>query len=405
MAALNPAAAPSLAGVLDPIIPRVAAWMAQRGDALSLAQGMVHWAPPEGVDEALIAALRQARANPDRPDGLHRYGPGAGDPELVEAISRCLVDHHQLDLSASDVWISAGSNMAFQLVVRAICDPGDAVIVPLPWYFNHAMAIQLAGAEPVGVAAGLVPDPERLAAAITPRTRAIVTVSPGNPSGVVMPQPVLAAIGALCARHGLFHLSDEAYALFRHAAEPHWSPGRTSGSGAHTVTFQTFSKAYGMAGWRLGYAAVPQQLCPALRKLQDTVLIAPSRPVQRAGLAALAAGPAWCQPRIASLDPARRQLQELPRQLQNQGLEARWLGRLDGAFYGLLEVAGPWAGEALVRRLLLDFGVATLPGESFGLATQPGRAVLRLSYGMLQGEALQQALQRLRQGLVRLAQE
>lgn len=402
MAAL-PAAAASIAAVLDPIIPRVSAWMAQRDDVLSLAQGMVHWSPPEGVDAAVIEALRQARHASDRLDNPHRYGPGAGDPELLAAIASQLNQHHELDLSASDLWVTAGSNMAFQLVVRAICDPGDAVIVPLPWYFNHAMAIQLAGAEPVGVAAGLVPDPDVLAKAITPRTRAIVTVSPGNPSGVVMPRATLSAIGALCARHGLFHLSDEAYALFRHGSEPHWSPGSAGGSGAHTVTFQTFSKAYGMAGWRLGYAAVPRQLSPALGKLQDTVLIAPSRVVQRAGVAALASGPAWCQARTASLAPALELLRELPEQLQGLGLEARWLAPLDGAFYGLLEVASPVAGEALVRRLLLEFGVATLPGESFGLPTQPGRAVLRLSYGMLRGEALRQALQRLGEGLRSLA--
>jgi aspartate/methionine/tyrosine aminotransferase len=158
-----------------------------------------------------------------------------------------------------------------------------------------------------------------------------------------------------------------------------------------------------MAGWRLGYAAVPRQLGPALGKLQDTVLIAPSRVVQRAGVAALASGPAWCQARTASLAPALELLRELPEQLQGLGLEARWLAPLDGAFYGLLEVASPVAGEALVRRLLLEFGVATLPGESFGLPTQPGRAVLRLSYGMLRGEALRQALQRLGEGLRSLA--
>ena len=158
-----------------------------------------------------------------------------------------------------------------------------------------------------------------------------------------------------------------------------------------------------MAGWRLGYAAVPQQLGPALAKLQDTVLIAPSRVVQQAGVAALASGPAWCRAQTASLAPGRELLRELPQTLGSLGLAARWRAPLDGAFYGLLDVASPLAGEALVRRLLLQFGVATLPGESFGLPTQPGRAVLRLSYGMLQGEMLERALQRLAEGLRHLA--
>ena len=168
---------------------------------------------------------------------------------------------------------------------QALCDPGDEVLVPLPWYFNHAMAIQLAGGVPIPVAAGLVPDPALLAAAIGPRTRAIVTVSPNNPSGVVMAPAVLAAINGLCASHGLLHLSDEAYAAFVHGSVPHHSPGTTPGSGAHTASFFSLSKSHGMAGWRIGYAAVPLSLLPALTKVQDTVLICPPQLTQRAATA------------------------------------------------------------------------------------------------------------------------
>ena len=95
MPARPPAAAPSIAAVLDPIIPRVSAWMAQRDDALSLAQGRVHWSPPEGVDAAVLEALRQARQAPARLDTLHRSGPGAGDAELLAAIASQLRQHHQ----------------------------------------------------------------------------------------------------------------------------------------------------------------------------------------------------------------------------------------------------------------------------------------------------------------------
>jgi aspartate/methionine/tyrosine aminotransferase len=292
--------------------------------------------------------------------------------------------------------------MAFNAIAQVILDPGDEVILPLPWYFNHAMAVQLAAGVPVGVAAGLVPDPERLASAITPRTRAIVTVSPANPSGVVIPGHVLAAINQLCAERGLFHVSDEAYAAFVHGSVPHQPPGRIRGSGRHTITLHSFSKAYGMAGWRLGYAAVPRQLLASLAQVQDTVMICPPRITQRAALAALAAGPDWIATRVASLKERRRLVLEAVASARSQGLPITLPVVPDGAFYALLSCATPLAGEALVERLVLDHGVATLPGEAFGIGGGEGPSLLRLSYGMLEPPLLAEALDRLLLGLRQL---
>jgi aspartate/methionine/tyrosine aminotransferase len=256
---------------------------------------------------------------------------------------------------------------------------------------------------PVGVDAGLVLDPDRLAAAITPRTRAIVTVSPNNPSGVVQPPEVLARINALCERSGLFHISDEAYAEFVHGDRPHHSPGRAAGSGGHTVSLYSLSKAYGMAGWRIGYAAVPAHLSEALVKVQDTVLICPPRWPQLAARAALEAGPAWCRARVGNLGERLPQLIEAVAAGRDRGLAMDLMARPDGAFYALLEVASPLPGQELVAHLIREWGVAALPGESFGLRPPPGRAVLRLSYGMLEREALDVALDRLLSGLEALS--
>jgi len=392
-----PAAAARMQAVIAPVIPRVAALMQRRPEALSLAQGMVGWGPPTAVREAVAAALEE----PGPP--LDRYGPMAGDPELLEAIGRELLGQRQLDPHGSQSLVTAGSNMAFNAIAQVLLAPGDQVFLPLPYYFNHAMAVQLAGGEPVPVAAGLLVDPERLAAAIGPRTRAIVTISPGNPSGVVLPEATLAAINRLCARHGLFHISDEAYAAFSHGAVPHWSPGSLAGSAGHTISLYSLSKAYGMAGWRIGYAAVPAQLGEALAKVQDTVLICPPRISQRAALAALMAGEAWCQPHLRELAERRRQLLAAVAAARGRGLDVDLLVEPDGAFYGLLEFASPLAGEPLIERLVLEHGVATLPGESFGLSARPGRAVLRLSYGMLAAADLDQALTRLLNGVAALS--
>jgi len=392
-----------LQAVLEPVIPRVGALTAAHPGTLSMAQGMVDWGPPPGVLEAVTAALAGARGDPEAAAALDRYGPMQGDPPLLEALAAHLRGQHGLDLSDSALLVTAGSNMAFQILMQVLCDPGDEVILPAPWYFNHVMAVQLSGGVPVLPDAGLIPDPQVLAAAISPRSRAIVTVSPNNPSGVVIPPEQLAEINALCARHGLLHISDEAYAAFAHGDLPHWSPAAEPGAGAHTVTLQSFSKAYGMAGWRLGYAALPQRLLAALAKVQDTNLICPPRLNQRAALAALAAGPAWLEPRLQTIRHRRGQLLETLQRAAEQGLPAALLREPDGAFYALLRVRTSLTGLELVERLIRAHGVAALPGESFGLPATGSAAVLRLSYGLLPPSQLQDALERLCAGVVALA--
>jgi aspartate/methionine/tyrosine aminotransferase len=402
--------------VLEPVIPRIGALQRQRVDVLSLAQGMVNWGPPAAALAAAQVALGGDPAAglpfpwPGRPAvaDRDRYGPMEGDPLLLEAIRCDLVDHHGLDLDGNALLATAGSNMAFHAIAQVILDPGDAVLLPIPWYFNHWMAVQLAGGEPVAVDAGWIPDPDRLEAAITPRTRAIVTISPANPSGVVIPPPLLDAINRLCERRGLFHISDEAYAAFVHGSVPHVSPGRLPGSGAHTVTLHSLSKAYGMAGWRLGHASVPRQLLSGLAQVQDTVLICPPRLLQPAAAAALAAGPAWCEPRIASLAPRRALLLEAVTAAAAAGLPVSLAAPLDGAFYGLLACTTGLDEHVLVERLILEHGVAVLPGGAFGLAVGGAgggrrQVLLRLSYGMLDGPDLERALQRLFAGLEALA--
>jgi aspartate/methionine/tyrosine aminotransferase len=131
----TPAAAQRLGAVLSPVIPQVAALMRQRPDCLSLAQGMVGWGPPPAVGAAVAAAL----AAP--PEELHRYGPMAGDGELLEVVRRELGERRGLDLAESTLLVTAGSNMAFHAVVQALCDPGDEVLVPLPWYFHGVAAL------------------------------------------------------------------------------------------------------------------------------------------------------------------------------------------------------------------------------------------------------------------------
>lgn len=386
--------------MLAPVIPQVGALIARHPGTLSLAQGMVNWGPPPAVLEAIAAVLALAAADPAAMVDLDRYGPLQGDPELLAALSARLVRQQRFDPSISALLVTAGSNMAFQVLIQVLCDPGDAVLLPVPWYFNHAMAVQLAGATPLPVQAGLILDPERLEAAITPRCRAIVTVSPGNPSGVVQPPAVLEQINRICERHGLLHISDEAYGDFVFGSVPHRSPAARPGAGEHTVTLHSFSKAYGMAGWRLGYATVPKRLLPALEKGLDTTLICAPRISQRAGVAALAAGEAWLQPHLRDLAQRRRQLLA---SLATGGDRLNLLVEPDGAFYALVAIPTPRRAMEVVQILIERHGVAALPGDSFAVPAPAGQAVLRLSYGMLDSETLAEALERLQRGVAELA--
>ena len=386
-------AARRLAAVQTPVIPVMGELIRNTPGTLSMGQGMVHWGPPPPVLEAVTHAATGSEPGGD--PTLHAYGPVAGDPALLDVLTGWLQQQHGLDLEGTALLLSAGSNMAFNAVVQVLCDPGDELILPVPYYFNHEMAIRLAGGTPVPVQAGLIPDPEQLAAAITPRTRAIVTVSPNNPSGAVIPAAVLAAINRLCAEHGLLHICDEAYALFRHGDTPVWSPGSQPGSGGHTITLGSLSKSHGMAGWRVGWAVVPEALMPALAKVQDTILICPPRLIQRAAAAALAAGSGWCRERIALLSERRRRVLAA---LERADSPWRVLGPTDGAFYALLQIDSPLSSEMAMERLIREHRVALVCGSSFGLEG----CCLRLSYGMLSDADLDVALRRLQSGLAQL---
>lgn len=389
-----------LAAVQTPVIPTLGRLIRETPGCLNLGQGMVSWGPPAEVRSALSAVAREAEAaGPGQVAGdLDPYGPVGGDPALLAAIHDHLRARHGLDADGSTVMVTAGSNMAFQALMQVLCDPGDEVLLPVPCYFNHVMAVQLAGGVPRLVPSGVQVDPQTLAAAVGPRTRAVVTISPNNPSGAVLSRERLLAINDLCAANGLLHVHDEAYAAFHHGIEPPWSPGSRPGANGHTVTLQSLSKSHGMAGWRVGWMVAPSTLAPDLAKVQDTALICPPRLSQRAAAIALAADWDWMDAPMLAL---RRRRQQLLERFEQPGRPWRLLAPADGAFYALLELDSPISADRAMERLVREHGVAVVSGTSFGL----GGCCLRVSYGMLQGEAFIEAIGRLANGLEALACE
>lgn len=380
-----------IAAIQSPIIPLVGAWTRATPGTLSLGQGMVSYPPPP----AALAAVRDFGQLPEQ----HLYGPAFGYPPLLQAIGAKLRAENGIDVSAGyDVMVAAGSNMAFLSALFAIADPGDEIILPLPYYFNQEMAIRMLNCVPVGVPTDSAHqlDVAKLRAAITAKTRAIVTISPNNPSGAVYPEAALRAVNDLCREFNLYHISDEAYEYFTYGAARHFSPGALPGAERHTLSLYSLSKAYGFASWRIGYMAFPQALAPALLKIQDTNLICPPLICQVAAASALAEGSAYCRSHLPTLAAKREQVLESLQALA--GLCD--IPTPEGAFYCLLKIDTHMNDLALAKALVEDFKVAAIPGSAFGLTDG---CHLRISYGMLDDAHLAVAMRRLVDGIRKLA--
>lgn len=373
-----------MAVVDQPIIPTIAGLVRDNPGTISLGQGVVNYGPP--VDVAM--ALQVLQTQP----GLQKYQAVSGMPELVDALRRKLREENGIvEQDGTALMVSAGSNMAFLQAVLAISDPGDEFILPSPYYFNQEMALKMCGCVPV-----LVPtdhdfqlDLAALEAAITPRTRAIITVSPNNPSGAVYTAAALGAVNALCKSRGIYHFSDEAYEYFCFGGARHFSAASLPGSAGHTLSFYSFSKGYGMASWRVGYLLYPAHLAEAMNKVQDTNLICAPVVSQLVALAATRAGRPAIESHLASLADVRETVHQRLRTL------APLAGFVptQGAFYVLLRLPAVADPLGFSRAMVEGFKVATVPGFAFGLDPREAN-YQRLSFGALDRSAVTEGVDR-----------
>ena len=374
-------------GVQAPIIPVVGDIIRQVPGTISLGQGIVHYGPPPAAVEAVRAAL----ADPV----IHEYSGGSGQPDLLRRIAAKLADENGVDVArGSAIMVTAGANMAFMHAVLAISEPDDEIILPVPYYFNHEMAVQMAGCRAVAVPtdANYQLDVDALGRAVTDRTRAIVTISPNNPSGAVFPESRLREVSDLCRSRGLYHISDETYEYFTYGSARHVSPASFPGAASYTVSLFSLSKAYGMAGWRIGYAVYPEDLSSAMLKIQDTILICPTAVAERAALAAIDVGRPYCEPHVRELAGIRRIV-----------LDAfETIGSIcdvppaEGAFYCFPRVATTMDPMTLAERLIREHKVAVTPGSAFGMAEG---CYFRVAFGALQRETVAEGIGRLVTGL------
>ncbi|MFJ2197064.1 aminotransferase [Streptomyces violaceusniger] len=335
---------------------------------LDLAQAAPSYPPaPEMVEHVAKVA--------HEPNGA-AYVPSPGLPRLRDAFAADLSRGYQSPVGADQMVVTAGCNQAFCLVAQALTEPGDEVIEVLPYYFNYDMWLRMNGVVPRYLEPGpdLVPDPEAAEALITPRTRAIVLVTPGNPSGVTIPPDVLADFYAVAKRHDIALIVDETYRSFRDTvrpahdlfADPDWA--RT------LVSLHSFSKDLAIPGYRVGAVVASPELNREVMKLLDCVAICPPRVGQEAAWAGLTSAQEWRRARANEATEKRRWLETVL-----AGRPGGFELLSCGGFFGW--VRHPFADrgtEDVVRDLITRYDTLVIPGTAF---LPDDRQVFRVSFG------------------------
>jgi len=363
-------------------------------DVISLGAGEPDFDTPERIKDAAVAAMRR---------GQTKYTEVGGIPELRAAVCAKLQRDNGLAYEPAEVLVSCGAKHTLFNIVTALVNPGDEVLVPSPFWVSYPEQVRLLGGVAVSVetreATGFDLDPERLRAAVTPRTKLVVLNSPNNPTGAVFSPEALTAVARLAVERKLWIVSDECYESLtfegRHVSIAALGPEVK----ARTLVVNTCSKAYAMTGWRIGYAAGPRELIRAMTDVQSQVTSNPSSVAQWAAVEALS-GPQDDVAKMAGEFDRRRRLivgglNALP------GVSCVMP---KGAFYAFANVSGlfgrTWtrAGRAsalvgsldVAAFLLEEARVAVVPGLDFG-----SDAHVRLSYAT--SEAL------IREGLARMS--
>ncbi|MEG4010825.1 MULTISPECIES: pyridoxal phosphate-dependent aminotransferase [unclassified Microcoleus] len=373
--------------VQSPIIPVVGELIRQNPGTISLGQGVVYYNSPQESFNKIPEFL----ANPDN----HKYKAVEGIPQLQDAIAAKLKTDNGIEINNKNcIVVTAGSNMGFTNAILAITSAGDEIIIQSPYYFNHEMAAIMANCHPVIVEtdANYQLNIDAIKKAITHKTRAIVTISPNNPTGVVYDFESLREVNEICRQHNIYHISDEAYEYFTYNGVKHCSPAAFPHSSEHTISLFSLSKAYGFASWRIGYMVIPEHLLVSVRKIQDTILICPPVISQYAALGALQVGRAYCDNYVRAIASVRQLVLNELNTIQNLCT----ISPACGAFYFFLKVDTELDTMELVEQLIREYRVAVLPGTTFGMDSG---CYLRVAYGALETETAAAGISRLVKGL------
>jgi len=336
--------------------------------------GRPDFSTPLHIVEAAIKALK---------DGKHHYCPNAGVPELRQAIVEKIRDEYDLDYSAdSGVIVTNGVAEAVYLAVNALLDPGDQILIPDPAWLNYQQVTLSNYVEPVPYElfgeAGFQPDPADIEKRITPRTKAILLLSPSNPTGSVLHPSMVEKIAAIAEKNDLLILSDEIYRKIIYPPAKHLSSATLPGMLGRTLILDGFSKFYSMTGWRIGYVLGPEKLVNPMLRYHQYMITSVNTFAQWGAIEALKGDQGPSENMVEEFRNRRDYIFEEVNRIP--GFQCV---KPAGAFYLFPDIRKTGMDGFQMSRMLLEkAGVATVAGECFG---KYGSGHIRISYSNSMG--------------------
>ena len=345
--------------------------LAHRHNAVNLSQGFPDFPAPEGIKEAAVAAIR---------DDINQYAVTWGARELREAIAAQFTRRYGVPVVADEqVTVCCGSTETMMATLLATVDAGDEVIVFEPFYENYGPDAIVSGAVPRYVTLhepNWSFDPDELAAAFGPRTRAIIINSPNNPTGKVFSRAELTTIARLCQQWDVLAITDEIYEHIVYDGHQHVPMATIDGMADRTITINGLSKTFSVTGWRVGWAISPPSVTGAIRKLHDFLTVGAPAPLQQAGAAALALPDDYYTQLAADYRRRRDMLVEILTRHRFHCFVP------DGAYYVMTDISafGFPDDVEFAKHLVAHVGVAAVPGSSFYRDGARGRTKLRFCF-------------------------
>ncbi len=341
-------------------------------DVIGFGAGEPDFDTPSHIKEAAIRAMEE---------GFTRYTPAAGIPELREAVAEKLKRENGIDYSPSQVVITDGAKFALFSLMLSVIEEGDEVVIPAPYWVTYPEQVKFAGGTPVFVETseenGFVFTVDLLKKAVTDRTKLLILCSPSNPTGAVIPADELKKIGEFCAERGILIASDECYEKLLYDGEKHVSIASISPEIRQvTITINALSKAYSMTGWRVGYAAGPEEIISSMIKINSQSISNVNAIAQKAGVAALKGPQDFLGDWLKAFDERRRYMVE-----KLNSIPGVTCTMPKGAFYAfpnvkaVIEKGGFKDDFEFADFLLENAKIAAVPGSAFGY---PG--YMRFSY-------------------------
>ena len=355
------------------------ALQAQGENVIGFGAGEPDFPTPDHIVDAAVAACRDPKS--------HKYSPTAGLPELREALAVKTRRDSGLEVTASQILVTNGGKQAIANAFAVLCDPGDEVLVLAPYWTTYPESIALAGGVPVVIStdasSGFRVSVDQLEAALTPRTKILLFVSPSNPTGAVYPKAEIEAIGRWASEHGLWVITDEIYEhLVYGGAEHHSMPVVVPELVDTCIVVNGVAKTYAMTGWRVGWMIGPNDIVTAATNLQSHETSNVANVSQRAALAAVSGDLSAVAEMRAAFDRRRRIIHRMLNEI-----EGVTCIEPDGAFYAFPSVEGILGREVGGRKVsssaelaevaIDEAKVAVVPGEAFGA---PG--YFRMSYAL-----------------------